>query len=77
MRTIAVENHRQRRRAGPSIHPNNDSRPLMSRPRMGTPFKPQKITLAEWDRRYAEQQAAGLKQPDYGGPLSRHVDDGD
>ncbi len=44
---------------------------------MGTPFKPQKITLAEWDRRYAELQAAGLKQPDYGGPLSRHVDDGD
>ena len=38
---------------------------------------PEKITLAEWDRRYAELQAAGLTQPDYGGPLGRHVDDGD
>ena len=39
--------------------------------------KPQKITLAEWDRRYAELQADGLGEPDYGGPLRRHVDDGD
>jgi benzoyl-CoA reductase/2-hydroxyglutaryl-CoA dehydratase subunit BcrC/BadD/HgdB len=38
---------------------------------------PKKITLAEWDRGYAELHAAGLKQPDYGGPLHRHVDDGD
>ena len=36
-----------------------------------------RITLAEWDRRYAELRAAGLREPDYGGPLRRHVDDGD
>ena len=35
------------------------------------------LTLAEWDRRYAELRAAGLREPDYGGPLRRHVDDGD
>lgn len=38
---------------------------------------PQRITLAEWDRRYAELRAAGLSEPDYGGPLGRHVADGD
>ncbi len=36
-----------------------------------------RITLAEWDRRYAELRAAGLREPDYGGPLCRHVADGD
>jgi benzoyl-CoA reductase/2-hydroxyglutaryl-CoA dehydratase subunit BcrC/BadD/HgdB len=36
-----------------------------------------RITLAEWDRRYAELCAAGLREPDYGGPLRRHVDQGD
>lgn len=36
-----------------------------------------RITLAEWDDRYAELCAAGLSEPDYGGPLRRHVDDGD
>lgn len=36
-----------------------------------------RITLNEWDRRYAELCAAGLREPDYGGPLRRHVDDGD
>lgn len=36
-----------------------------------------RITLTEWDRRYAELRAAGLCEPDYGGPLRRHVDDGD
>jgi benzoyl-CoA reductase/2-hydroxyglutaryl-CoA dehydratase subunit BcrC/BadD/HgdB len=38
---------------------------------------PRKITLAEWDRRYAELCAEGLCEPDYGGPLQRHVEDGD
>lgn len=36
-----------------------------------------RITLAEWDQRYVELRAAGLCQPDYGGPLRRHVGDGD
>ena len=36
-----------------------------------------RITLAQWDQRYAELRAAGLCEPDYGGPLRRHVDDGD
>ncbi|MHC4178556.1 MAG: hypothetical protein ACYSWU_13680, partial [Planctomycetota bacterium] len=36
-----------------------------------------RIMLDEWDRRYAELRAAGLREPDYGGPLRRHVDDGD
>ena len=36
-----------------------------------------RITLAEWDRRYEELRAAGLCEPPYGGPLRRHVDDGD
>lgn len=38
---------------------------------------PRRITLAEWDGRYAELLAAGMVEPDYGGPLRRHVDDGD
>jgi len=38
---------------------------------------PQRITLAEWEKRYAELRAAGLCEPAYGGPLRRHVDDGD
>lgn len=38
---------------------------------------PKRITLAEWDRRYEELRAEGLSEPDYGGPLSRHLDDGD
>jgi len=38
---------------------------------------PRRITLDEWDRRHAELWAAGLREPDYGGPLRRHVDDGD
>src|SRR3990172_6916830 len=39
----------------------------------------ERITLAEWDRRYAELRAAGALagEPDYGGPLGRHVLDGD
>jgi hypothetical protein len=38
---------------------------------------PQRITLAEWEQHYATLRAAGLCEPDYGGPLGRHVDDGD
>ena len=36
-----------------------------------------RITLDEWDARYDQLRAAGLCEPDYGGPLGRHVDDGD
>ncbi|MFZ1934326.1 MAG: 2-hydroxyacyl-CoA dehydratase family protein [Thermoguttaceae bacterium] len=39
--------------------------------------QPQRITLAEWDSRYAQLRAGGLAEPDYGGPLGRHVADGD
>lgn len=35
------------------------------------------ITLAEWEERQPRLEAAGLAQPDYGGPLGRHVRDGD
>ena len=35
------------------------------------------ITLDQWDRRYDELVAAGLREPEYGGPLRRHVDEGD
>ncbi|MBP7935558.1 MAG: 2-hydroxyacyl-CoA dehydratase [Phycisphaerae bacterium] len=35
------------------------------------------ITLEQWDRRYEELRAAGLREPEYGGPLRRHVEDGD
>ena len=38
---------------------------------------PERITLAQWDDRYARLHAAGLREPDYGGPLRRHVDLGD
>lgn len=38
---------------------------------------PRQITLEEWDQRYEQLQRAGLHQPSYGGPLSRHVGDGD
>ncbi len=36
-----------------------------------------RIAFEQWDERYAELRAAGLREPDYGGPLRRHVDDGD
>jgi len=39
--------------------------------------EPQQISLTEWDRRYEELVAEGLRQPWYGGRLSRHVADGD
>lgn len=39
--------------------------------------KPKQITLKEWDQRYEQLRKAGLQEPSYGGPLSRHVEDGD
>ena len=38
---------------------------------------PKQITLEEWDLRYEQLQRAGLREPDYGGRLSRHAEDGD
>ncbi len=38
---------------------------------------PEQITLKEWDQRYEQLHKAGLHEPSYGGPLSRHVEDGD
>jgi benzoyl-CoA reductase/2-hydroxyglutaryl-CoA dehydratase subunit BcrC/BadD/HgdB len=38
---------------------------------------PRQITLQEWDDRYERLHARGLWQPVYGGPLGRHVADGD
>ena len=38
---------------------------------------PQKISLDAWDERHATLRAAGLREPAYGGPLGRHVADGD
>ena len=35
-----------------------------------------RITLDEWDARYAELCGQGMVEPSYGGPLRRHVDDG-
>ena len=34
---------------------------------------PRKLTLEEWDARYEELARAGLREPDYGGPLRRHI----
>ncbi|MDP6636448.1 MAG: 2-hydroxyacyl-CoA dehydratase family protein [Phycisphaerae bacterium] len=38
---------------------------------------PAQITFDQWDRRYALLGAAGLDEPSYGGPLRRHLTDGD
>lgn len=38
---------------------------------------PKQITLEDWDLRYKRLKKAGLYEPDYGGQLSRHVNDGD
>ena len=39
---------------------------------------PRKLSLDEWDERYAELRRAGLTEPAYGGPLRRHrVEGGD
>lgn len=35
---------------------------------------PRQLTLEEWDLRYEELARTGWREPDYGGPLSRHVD---
>ena len=35
------------------------------------------ITLAQWEERYRDLATAGLVEPTYGGPLCRHVTDGD
>jgi benzoyl-CoA reductase/2-hydroxyglutaryl-CoA dehydratase subunit BcrC/BadD/HgdB len=39
--------------------------------------RPKRITLADWDRRYAELRAAGLHECGYSGLLSRYADQGD
>jgi hypothetical protein len=38
---------------------------------------PRRISLADWDQRYAELVEAGLHEPAYGGPLRRHAESGD
>jgi len=38
---------------------------------------PARISLAEWNVLHGELRAAGLQEPSYGGPLGRHVADGD
>jgi benzoyl-CoA reductase/2-hydroxyglutaryl-CoA dehydratase subunit BcrC/BadD/HgdB len=38
---------------------------------------PKQITLHEWDLRYEQLTGEGLQEPAYGGPLGRHVEDGD
>ncbi len=38
---------------------------------------PAQITLDQWDERYALLRSAGLVEPSYGGPLRRHLADGD
>ena len=38
---------------------------------------PKLISLDEWDVRYEQLVADGLREPAYGGPLRRHVGDGD
>ena len=35
------------------------------------------ITLDEWVERYAKLRASGMQEPWYGGPIQRHVEDGD
>ena len=39
--------------------------------------EPRQITLDQWDREYDRLRPAGMRQPVYGGPLGRHVADGD
>jgi len=38
---------------------------------------PRQITLEQWDREYGRLREAGMTEPAYGGPLGRHVADGD
>ena len=37
---------------------------------------PRQITLEAWQARYAQLRGGGLREPDYGGPLSRHLTEG-
>ena len=39
--------------------------------------RPQRISLEAWDSRYIALTQSGMKEPGYGGPLRRHVADGD
>jgi benzoyl-CoA reductase/2-hydroxyglutaryl-CoA dehydratase subunit BcrC/BadD/HgdB len=38
---------------------------------------PEQLTLNQWEARYRELKTSGFREPHYGGPLSRHVEDGD
>jgi hypothetical protein len=38
---------------------------------------PRQIMLPQWDERLAEFEMAGIRQPAYGGPLNRHLTEGD
>ncbi len=38
---------------------------------------PKKISIQEWDKQYSKLSASGMREPSYGGPLRRHVGDGD
>lgn len=40
-------------------------------------MQPEQITLQQWDDRYRRLKRRGLSEPFFGGPLSRHVTDGD
>ncbi len=37
---------------------------------------PGRITFDQWDSRYVELLNAGMREPSYGGPMRRHVDEG-
>ena len=39
--------------------------------------RPDRITLEQWDSRYEQLVRSGLEEPEYGGCLRRHVEDGD
>ena len=39
--------------------------------------RPGQITLEQWQQRYDDLKSQGLAEPSYGGPLSRHISDGD
>jgi len=39
--------------------------------------RPGQITLQQWQKRYDDLKSQGLAEPSYGGPLGRHISDGD
>ena len=39
--------------------------------------RPERISLAQWDARYEQLRAGGLREPWYGGRLGRHAESGD